>query len=254
MSAVLDAISAGCCRAKSDVYRDYGRTRSPARKVDEAQRTAAKWRLGEPNPGSTSVARIGVVATAGAGGDLQPLIAAALALRARGHDILFLGDSSVQRAVASLDVEVSLLSPELDLGPRLVAAVRSAMETTGGDTSAAGPLVRDEMSEWARDMAGPVTDALDGYSPATAVTSLFGVEVMAETEPQYPWAVINSTFYVGPRPPRSIEEDFAPRAVPLIQRFASPGSSSRSARSYRTTCRLLPRPRRLCQISLSGWF
>src|SRR5262249_4878178 len=38
--------------------------------------------------------------------------------------------------------------------------------------------------------------------------------------PDCPWAVVNSTFYVGPNPPRPMEEDFSPRAIPTISRFA----------------------------------
>ena len=45
-----------------------------------------------------SMSRILIVATAGAGGDLQPLLATALALRDRGHDTVFVGDRSVQRS------------------------------------------------------------------------------------------------------------------------------------------------------------
>jgi len=32
---------------------------------------------------------------------------------------------------------------------------------------------------------------------------------------------VNSTFYVGPGPPRTLEDDFAPRAIPLISRLGS---------------------------------
>jgi UDP:flavonoid glycosyltransferase YjiC (YdhE family) len=82
------------------------------------------------------------VATAGAGGDVQPLIAAALALRDRGHETSFVGDASVARSLAPLGVETEVLAPELDLGPRLVSAIRDAMTATGGDLTAAGPIVR----------------------------------------------------------------------------------------------------------------
>jgi MGT family glycosyltransferase len=53
------------------------------------------------------------------------------------------------------------------------------------------------------------------------VTSLFGVEVLRAGAPACPWAVVNSTFYVGPDAPRALEEDFAPRAIPLIAGYAS---------------------------------
>ncbi len=165
--------------------------------------------------------RIVVVATAGAGGDLQPLVAAALALRARGYDIQLLGDRTVERAVAGLGMSVEPLPPELDLGPALIGAIRDAMSVTGGDLHAAGPLVQERMTAWAKAVARPVAEALRLDPPDAIVTSLFGVEVLDLVSPSCPCAVVNSTFYVGPNPPRSLEEDFGPRAIPLIARYTS---------------------------------
>lgn len=165
--------------------------------------------------------RVLVVATAGAGGDLQPLLAAALALRDRGHETIFLGDRSVGRSLRALELEVETLPSELDLGPTLIAAIRGAMETTGGDLVAAGPMVQDSMADWAKRVADPIANAVRAHHPAVVVTSLFGVEALSSFSPSCPWAVINSTIYVGPNPPRPLEEDFGPRAVPLIARYAS---------------------------------
>jgi UDP:flavonoid glycosyltransferase YjiC (YdhE family) len=166
------------------------------------------------------VSRIVVVATAGAGGDLQPLLAAAVALRTRGHDIQLLGDRSVERAIAGLGMGVKTLPPELDLGPALIGAIREAMGSTGGDHDA-GQIVQQHMTAWAEAVARPVAEALLLDPPDAVVTSLFGVEVLDVVSPSCPWAVVNSTFYVGPNPPRPLELDFGPRAIPLIARFAS---------------------------------
>jgi len=175
-------------------------------------------------PGFTrggSVSRILVVATAGAGGDLQPLLAAALALRDRGHATLFLGDRSVQRVVQDVAVDTEVLPPELDLGPRLAGAVREAMATTEADLVAAGPIVQERMAAWAQEMAEPVAASLQRHQPAVVVTSLFGVEVLQLASPSCPWAVVNSTFYIGPHPPRPLEQDIGPRAIPLLSRYAA---------------------------------
>jgi UDP:flavonoid glycosyltransferase YjiC (YdhE family) len=166
------------------------------------------------------VSEILVVATGGAGGDLPPLIAASLALRERGHEITFLGDASVQRTLAPLQVEVELLPAEVDLGPRLAAVVQDAMRATGGDLAKAGPILQRGMTVWAHDAAKPISLAIDRHRPTAIVTSLFGVEAVDATCPTFPWAVVNSTFYIGPNPPRPIEEDFGPRAIPLITRYA----------------------------------
>jgi UDP:flavonoid glycosyltransferase YjiC (YdhE family) len=161
-----------------------------------------------------------VVATGGAGGDLQPLIAAALALRRRGHEVFFAGDASVQRALAGLGLEAEVLPAELDLGPRLIAAVRNAMAETGGDLAAAGPIVEQRLAVWAEETGAAVQSSVRRLRPGAVVTSLFGVEVVQKAGPVCPWAVINSTFYIGPNPPRPIEDDIGPRAVPLLRRYA----------------------------------
>jgi UDP:flavonoid glycosyltransferase YjiC (YdhE family) len=161
-----------------------------------------------------------IVATGGAGGDLPPLIAAAQALRERGHKTSFIGDAAVDRALSGLGLEVQVLPAELNLGPRLAGAVREAMTTTGGDLKAAGPMVERALAAWAKEVARPVGQAVVKLRPDAAVTSLFGVEVMKEAALSSPWAVVNSTFYVGPDPPRPVEEDIGPRAIPLILRYA----------------------------------
>jgi hypothetical protein len=56
---------------------------------------------GGVGPSFVVMHRILVVATAGAGGDLQPLMSAASALRERGHELTVLGDRSDERDVDS---------------------------------------------------------------------------------------------------------------------------------------------------------
>jgi UDP:flavonoid glycosyltransferase YjiC (YdhE family) len=176
-----------------------------------------EWALQTDN---RPVSRFLVVATAGAGGDLPPLIAASLALRGRGHEFHFLGDRSVERTLRGLGVQVQVLPEALDLGPRLAGAIREAMEAAGGDLAAAGPLVEGRMGEWAREVSASVQPLVSEVRPDAVVTSLFGVEVLKEAAPRCPWAVVNSTFYIGPDPPRPVAHDIGPRAVPLIHRYA----------------------------------
>ena len=162
-----------------------------------------------------------VVATAGAGGDLPPLAGAAVALRDRGHEVLFVGDGTVERSLRPIGLSGQVLPPEVDLGPRLIAAVRDAMATTSGDLAAAGPVVRERMTGWAREAATPVSDAVREMQSDVVLTSLFGVEVLEIASPACPWVVVNSTFYVGPSPPRPMEDDWGPRAIPLLAHYAT---------------------------------
>jgi hypothetical protein len=143
-----------------------------------------------------------------------------LAVRDRGHQITFIGDRSVGRALSQLGVGVQLLPPELALGPRLAGAIRDAMAATGGDIVAAGPIVERRMADWAQEVAQPISQSIAELRPDAIVTSLFGVEVVQRAEPRCAWAVINSTFYLGPNPPRPIEQDVGVRAIPLLSRYA----------------------------------
>jgi UDP:flavonoid glycosyltransferase YjiC (YdhE family) len=162
-----------------------------------------------------------VLATAGAGGDLQPLVSATLALRERGHRPILLGDSSVERALGGLGLDIEVLPPTLDLAPRLIGAIQEAMAATGGDPVAAGPLVQEQMTAWAQEVARPTSDAVRRVRPDALLTSLFGVEALHLLSPSAPWAVINSTFALGGDHQRPLDEDFGPRAVPLIARYQS---------------------------------
>ena len=127
-----------------------------------------------------------IVATGGAGGDLQALVAAALAVRGRGHRIAFLGDRSVGRALSALGVDVQVLPPELDLGPRLAGAVREAMVATGGDIVGAGPIVEQRLAQWSGEVAEPISRAIAKRRRDALVTSLFGVEVVQRAAPPCP--------------------------------------------------------------------
>jgi hypothetical protein len=127
-----------------------------------------------------------IVAIGGAGGDLQPLVAAALATKDRGHPVTFVGDRSVGRALSGLGLDIQELPPEFDLGPRLAGAIREAMTATGGDIVSAGPLVEQSMAMWAREAAQPIGRAIAELRPEAVVTSLFGVEVVQQAKPPCP--------------------------------------------------------------------
>jgi MGT family glycosyltransferase len=95
------------------------------------------------------------------------------------------------------------------------------MVATGGDLAAAGPLLQASMGAWAREVSEPVAALISRDAPSAVITSLFGVEVVADAAPPCRWAVVNSTFYIGPSPPRPVEQDIGPRAVPLVTRYAA---------------------------------
>src|SRR5437016_3224289 len=91
----------------------------------------------------------------------------------------------------------------------------------GDDLAAAGPMLQESMGAWAREVSEPVAALIKRADPSAVITSLFRVEVVADTAPACPWAVVNSTFYIGPNPPRPVEQDIGPRALPLVTRYAA---------------------------------
>jgi UDP:flavonoid glycosyltransferase YjiC (YdhE family) len=165
--------------------------------------------------------KILVLATAGAGGDLQPLLAVALGLRERGHELVFLGDATVAAALTGTGIETIVAAPEHDLGPRLIATIK---ESQGLDLAAQGELVRQLLATWSEGLALVVESLVQAHPPDLLVTSLFGVGVAYHISAKAgtPWCVINSTFYVGPHPPRPLESDFGARALPLVRSYFIP--------------------------------
>jgi hypothetical protein len=137
------------------------------------------------------------------------MMAAALAVRQRGHEMVFVGDDAACRTAEPMGVEARTLPSEYDLGPHLVGAIRDAMQATSGDMAAAGPMIQERMAAWARHVASPVTEVIDDVHPDAAMTSLFGVEVFDAVSPACPWAVVNSTFCARCRRGHSARERIA---------------------------------------------
>lgn len=165
--------------------------------------------------------KILILATAGAGGDLQPLLAAAFGLRARGHPVHLVGDASVAKAVQGLGIDTSVTASELDLGPRLSGTLRESLAL---EPALQGEFVRERIAAWSDRYAEAVRPIIQAQRPDILLTSLFGTGVAhaVARDTQIPWCVINTTFYVGSNPPRPLEEDFAARPIPLFRYFFIP--------------------------------
>lgn len=159
-----------------------------------------------------------ILATAGAGGDLQPLMAASLGMLKRGHHLVFLGDDAVARAVTPLGIACSPIPEKLDMG-RILGGVFKRL--AGLSLKEQGHVLRDEIAAWSEAVGSLASDLIDKEQPDLLVTSLFGIGAanVAATPAGIPWVMVNSTFYIGPNPPRPLNVDFGPRAVPLIEYF-----------------------------------
>jgi UDP:flavonoid glycosyltransferase YjiC (YdhE family) len=165
--------------------------------------------------------KILILATAGAGGDLHPLLAVAFGLRQRGHHLVIFGDTTVAAAVRGMGLEMIEAAPEHDLGPRLVALNK---ERQGLEVAAQAELARQRLSLWSQELVPAVESLLHEQRAELLLTSLFGVGVaqLVSAQSGISWCVINSTFYVGPHPPRPLEHDFHARTLLLFRSYFIP--------------------------------
>ncbi len=77
---------------------------------------------------------------------------------------------------------------------------------------------------WSQELVPAVEGLLHEQKADLLVTSLFGAGVaqLVSTQTGIPWCVINSTFYVGPHPPRPLELDFHARTLLLFRSYFIP--------------------------------
>ncbi len=159
--------------------------------------------------------------TSGAGGDLQPLLAVVARLCERKHTVVVIASQKVASTIASLGAETVILKPELDLGPRFIAA---RDETAWLPVEVQGKEVGRRLVGWAEEAAAEARKVVERHRPKALIASLFGGLVasrVAESS-QLPWAAVNSTFYIGDRADRRLEEDIAPRTLIVFRDFLWP--------------------------------
>jgi UDP:flavonoid glycosyltransferase YjiC (YdhE family) len=84
-----------------------------------------------------------------------------------------------------------------------------------------GRVITEEIAAWSEDVGALVSAIVQRERPDALVTSLFGIGAaeVAASSAALPWAMVNSTFYIGPGAPRPLAADFGPRAIPLIDYF-----------------------------------
>lgn len=170
--------------------------------------------------GSGRRRRILVVGSGGGGGDLHPLLVLAEELSGRGHDVAALGDAVVAHAMQRLGVPTTEVDPELDLTEQYAFIARVAGDRSLPEQAA---RLRDHLSDtWAPRLQPVIHAVAQAHRSDVLVTSLFGAGPvrLAAASAALPWVAVNSTFYVGPNPPRPPEGDFGPRAALFAGYFA----------------------------------
>jgi UDP:flavonoid glycosyltransferase YjiC (YdhE family) len=162
-----------------------------------------------------------LVASSGGGGDHQPLLALAAGLLARGIEVAAFGDAEIDRLMRRIGVDTFPAGAEHDLALHYAAVAR---EDGHLPAVAQAERLRDRLAgSWAPGLAPLVEAAARTHGSSVLVASLFsaGPARLAAERAGLRWAAVNSTFYIGPSPPRSLEEDFGPRA-PLFGGYFAP--------------------------------
>ncbi len=165
--------------------------------------------------------RVLALASAGAGGDLQPLLALVSQLHKRGHRVLLFGGREVASAVSGVGIGTLASRPELDLGPRFIAM---RQETMSLPVQEQGREVGKRLGGWGLEVAADLEKVVREERPDILVSSLFGAlaaGVVAQSGGP-PWVAVNSTFYFGVRPGWPLDKDFAPRTLVLFREFLLP--------------------------------
>jgi UDP:flavonoid glycosyltransferase YjiC (YdhE family) len=176
-----------------------------------------------------------IVASSGGGGDLQPLLALAEGLRARGHSVSAFGDAEVRTAMQRLGVETTLAGAEHDLAMQYAAVAREEGHLSPVAQAAS---LRDRLSaNWAPRLRPLIEAAAKADRSEILVASLFSaspVRLTAESS-GLRWVAVNSTFYVGPAPPRPPEDDFGSRA-PLFSGYFAPNMNQADRVLHASEC------------------
>ena len=177
-------------------------------------------RVASPGGAQGAPRRFLIVATNEGGGDIQPLLAIAAGLLARSHRVTAFGDAAVLPKMAPLGISTIVAPPELALGAAIGARTR---EVGHLPIEAQVAWLRERQDRWAERLAPVIEDAAVAEQADVLVGALFGSVALRPAAERLglPWVGVNSTFYVGPNPPRPLVLDFGPFA-PVFRDFFGP--------------------------------
>ena len=177
-----------------------------------------------PSPAHASLDRhhsILALVSARAGGDKTPVLALAVGLRDRGHDVHLLCDGDVAAAVAPTGLPVINLPRKLEQGafydPLHVSGMAQRGETIEADTP-------DPLVPWARACFPLAVSALQPLRPKLLLSTLFCMPLADRlaSELRAPWLFVNPSFYFGDDARRSWEADFPGLAAGMFRHWFLP--------------------------------
>lgn len=169
----------------------------------------------------TKAQRILVQATTRAGGDLNPLVALALGLREAGHELTVLCDPPSEPLFARFGMKTVISGPEYEVGSTVKAALKDSQGMPNEERAA---IVAEHVAEWSAQLAPSAGKLLAQTRPDIVLTSFFGTCIGSQLHRMsgVPWVALNSTFYIGPNPPRPMSRDFSERAADVFRYSVMP--------------------------------
>jgi UDP:flavonoid glycosyltransferase YjiC (YdhE family) len=144
------------------------------------------------------------------------MVALALGLRTAGYEITVLCDPASEPIFARFDFPTVISGAEYEVGDTVKAALQGSV---GVEVERRTTLVDAAIAGWREQLAAAATELLGGTRPDVIITSLFGTCIGSELAriSGKPWVALNSTYYIGPNPPRPMERDFSGRAADIFR-------------------------------------
>ena len=155
-------------------------------------------------------------ATTRAGGDLNPVVALAIGLLAANFKLTALCDPPSRQLFSRFGIQTRVSGPEFEVGATVKAALQATQGRPSIERSAA---VSAAIAGWREALIPSARNLLSEVMPDAIVTSFFGTCIGSQLSglSGTPWIALNSTFYIGPDPPRPLERDFSARAADIFK-------------------------------------
>ena len=153
--------------------------------------------------------RILVLLSTAGGGDRQPVVALAVALAARGHEVTVLCDHK------SVDLVSATALPTIVHRAEQVGHISYWARRLATDDHAPNPHL-----EWGHLALETTLDAVSDRSPDVLVSSLFcmGLADLLAERLGVPWCFVNPSFYFGDHSSTKWEDDWYGSMVPRLAR------------------------------------
>lgn len=144
------------------------------------------------------------------------MVALALSLRDDGYSLTVLCDPHSEPFFSRMDLPVIVSGPEYEVGEQIKDALKAGAGLPEFERMS---IVDAGIEEWRASVAPSIEDVLASVRPDLLITSLFGTCIGSQMVRQSgkPWVAVNSTYYIGPNPPRPMERDFSQRAADMFR-------------------------------------